>query len=99
MQPPRILVLLALVVALFLAACVGEMPPPPNLMVTSPERGLIQSGAGSVLVKGTALPGPDGSPVTAVTINKTAATLASDGTFSAMVAVPEGAMLLETVAV
>jgi hypothetical protein len=90
------LLLLFLVLA---AACIGELPPPPNLLVTSPERGLVQSGAGTVVVKGTALPGPDGASIRKVTINKTPATLAPDGSFTATVQVPEGATLLETIAI
>ena len=82
-----------------LAGCVGELPPPPQLRVTSPERGMIQSTAGQVTVKGTALPGPNGSPVTQVTINKTPATVSADGSFTAVVMVPEGATLLETIAI
>ena len=98
MQPARPLALLVFLLFL-LAACMGELPPPPNLLVTSPERGLIQNGAGMVTVKGTAEPGSDGAAVRKVTINGTVATLASDGSFSAVVAVPEGATLLETIAI
>ena len=98
MQPPRPLALVVFLLFL-LAACMGELPPPPNLLVTSPERGLIQNGAGMVTVKGTAEPGSDGAAVRKVTINGTVATLASDGSFSAVVAVPEGATLLETIAI
>jgi hypothetical protein len=98
MQPSRSFVLLVFLVFLF-AACMGELPPPPNLLVTSPERGLIQSGAGTVVVKGTALPGSDGASVRTVTINGTSAKLAADGSFEALVAVPEGATLLETIAI
>ncbi len=79
-------------------ACVGEMPPPPKLTVTSPQRGMVQSGAGHVEVKGIAAPGPDGSAIAKVTVNKVVATLATDGSFSAVVDLPDGAMLLETVA-
>ncbi len=100
MQPsPRAAVLVLLFLLLALVGCVGELPPPPALRVTSPERGLIQSDAGMVVVTGTALPGTSGSPITQVTINNTPATLADDGSFSAVVAVPEGATLLETVAI
>ncbi|HEX5062193.1 MAG TPA: hypothetical protein VFV99_22640 [Kofleriaceae bacterium] len=81
------------------AACVGPLPPPPELTVTSPQRGLVQGEAGQIVVKGTALPGPSGDPVARVTVNNTPALLAADGSFSAVVNVPAGAMLLETVAV
>lgn len=86
----------AVVVLATIVACVGPMPPPPQLTVTSPQRGMIQNAAGQVVVKGTTLPGPDGSPVVKVTVNKVAATLAADGSFTAVVTVPAGATLLET---
>lgn len=98
MQPPRSIALVIFLLVL-LAACMGELPPPPNLLVTSPERGLIQNGAGMVTVKGTAEPGADGAAVRKVTINGTQATLDADGSFTAVVAVPEGATLLETIAI
>lgn len=98
MQPSRSVALAVLLYLATLVACIGEMPPPPQLRVTSPERGLIKSTAGSVVVMGTATPGPSGSPVTKVTINGQQAKLMPDGTFAAAVAVPEGATLLETVA-
>lgn len=82
-----------------IASCMGELPAPPGLSVTSPERGLLQSDAGQVVVKGRTQPSSSGSPVTKVTINDVPAELAADGSFTAVVAVPAGAMLLETVAV
>src|SRR5689334_2011084 len=88
-----------LVVLATIASCTGELPPPPGLSVTSPERGLTQSDAGQVVVKGTVQPSPSGSPVTGVMVNDVPAQLAADGSFTAVVAVPAGAMLLETVAV
>ena len=100
MQPSlRTAILGFLLLVARLAGCVGELPPPPQLRVTSPERGMIQSTAGQVTVMGTALPGPNGSPVTQVTINKTPATVSTDGSFTAVVMVPEGATLLETIAI
>jgi hypothetical protein len=80
------------------AACMPSLPPPPDLLVTSPERGLVQNGEGQVRVTGTALPGSDGSPVTKVTVNNKTADVGADGSFSVDVLVPEGAMLLETMA-
>jgi hypothetical protein len=59
---------------------------------------MVQSTAGRVVVTGTARPGTDGSPVVRVTVNDVPATLAADGSFTATVDVPAGAMLLETVA-
>ncbi|MGE5186234.1 MAG: hypothetical protein ACM31C_29470 [Acidobacteriota bacterium] len=85
--------------AVVLVACVGQLPAPPQLAVTSPERGLVQGDAGRITVKGTALPGPSGAPVTAVTVDGAPATLAADGSFTADVDVSTGAMLLETVAI
>ncbi|MBA3395851.1 MAG: hypothetical protein H0T89_24685 [Deltaproteobacteria bacterium] len=73
------------------------MPPPPGLEVTSPERGLMQE-SGRVVVKGTTQPNADGDPVARVTVNKVPAMLAPDGSFTAIVDVPAGATLLETVA-
>ncbi len=79
-------------------ACVGQPPPPPELTVTSPQRGMVQGSAGMVMVRGTALPGPSGALVRSVKVNDVPATLATDGSFSAVVELPPGAMLLETVA-
>jgi hypothetical protein len=80
-------------------SCMGELPPPPALQVTSPERGLHQNDTGQVVVEGRAEPGSDGSPVTKVMVNDVQAKLSSDGTFTATVDVPTGAMLLRTVAI
>ena len=88
----RTLILLAM------TACVGSMPPPPKLRVTSPQRSMVQSTTGQVVVTGTAVPGSDGAAVTQVTVNGTPARLAADGSFTATVDVPAGAMLLETIA-
>ena len=82
-----------------LAACVGPMPPPPELRVTSPRRGMVQGGAGQVTVTGTALPGADGAPIARVKVNGVPATLAGNGAFTATVDLPPGATLLETVAI
>jgi hypothetical protein len=78
-------------------ACIGDMPPPPELRVTSPERGLSQ-GDGRITVEGSALPGASGAPVVKIMVNDVRATLASDGSFTADVDVPDGGTLLETVA-
>lgn len=80
-------------------ACTGSMPPPPELRVTSPKRGMVQGDAGRITVQGTALPGPSGAAVAKVTVNKVPATLTADGSFTAVVDVPAGATLLETVAI
>ncbi len=80
------------------AACEGSLPPPPILTVTSPARGLVQE-AGQVVVKGIALPNPNGDRVTNVTVNRVPAILAADGSFTATIDIPTGATLLETVAI
>src|SRR5436190_5779290 len=95
-QAHSLLVSLALVQ---IAGCVGPMPPPPELRVTSPQRGMVQGGAGQVTVTGTALPGADGAPIARVKANGVPATLAGNGAFTAVVDLPPGAMLLETVAI
>ena len=89
---------LVLVGCVVLAGCIGSMPPPPQLTVTSPQRGMVQTQAGEVMVQGTALPGADGAAIAKVTVNDVPATLAADGSFTAVVDIPAGAMLLETVA-
>ena len=91
--------LLLLLVTPTIMACVGEMPPPPELHVTSPQRGLIQGGTGPITVEGFVRPGPSGSAVALVRVNDVPATLAADGSFTAVVDVPDGATLLQTVAV
>lgn len=89
----------ALLVLATVMACTGAMPPPPELRVTSPKRGLVQGDAGRVTVQGTALPGPSGAPVVKVLVNQVPAKLAADGSFSAVIDVPAGATLLETLAI
>jgi len=93
---PRASILLLLATIM---ACVGQIPPPPELTVTSPKRGMLQSNAGRIVVQGTALPGADGASVTKVMVNGVRATLAANGSFTAAIDVPAGAMLLETVAI
>jgi len=88
-----------LVVLATMVACEGPLPPPPVLTVTSPQRSLVQTTASRIAVQGTALPGPTGDPVVAVKVNNVPATLAADGSFSASIDVPTGAMLIETVAI
>ena len=92
----RISILLVLTT---IVACVAPVPPAPDLRVTSPKRGMVQASAGRIVVQGTALPGSDGARVTRVVVNKVnEATVAGDGSFSATVDIPAGAMLLETMA-
>jgi hypothetical protein len=84
---------------LFIATAVAcGNPPPPVLTITSPTRSLIQSETGPLTVTGTAMPGTDGARVAKVTVNQVEATLRPDGSFTAVLDAPKGAMLLETVA-
>jgi hypothetical protein len=85
-------------VLLAIVACVGPLPPPPDLTVSSPQRGMVQNAPGQVTVTGIALPGPSGDPVARVTVNGKKAMLERTGEFSVTVDVPEGASLIETVA-
>jgi len=87
-----------ILLALLATACEVSMPPPPVLTVTSPNRGLVQSDTGRVIVTGTALPTVNGDLVTKVEVNGVRANLAADGTFTAEVDVSAGATLLRTVA-
>jgi hypothetical protein len=80
------------------AACDAPLPPPPVLRVTSPARGLVQGKPGPLTVTGRALPGAPGDRVTRVVVNQVPATLAPDGSFTAVLDTPRGALLLETVA-
>ncbi len=88
----------ALLLLATVVACAGEMPPPPVLTVTAPQRGLVQT-EGRIMVQGIALPGPSGASVSRVIVNDVTATLAADGSFTAVVEVPAGATLLETKAI
>lgn len=94
----RLLPTASLLVLGSLAACAGDLPSSPSLFVTSPARGLMQDSGAAITVTGTTGPSIDGDPVTAVSVNGVAATLASDGSFTATVTVPDGATLLETIA-
>jgi hypothetical protein len=82
------------------SACTGpeNLPDPPVLQVTSPQRSLQQSGAGQIRVAGTVASNPEGTPVEKVLVNGVQATLEADGSFHALVDVPEGATLIHTVA-
>lgn len=79
------------------AACKAQVPPP-VLRITSPERSMVQREAGPILVTGTATPSTSGDRVVKVVVNQVEATLRPDGSFTAMLDAPRGAMLLETVA-
>jgi len=97
----RLHLVVAASLAVSVAACTNDLPPrpePPVLTVTSPDRGLIHEGLGSVQMRGTVAPGPDGSPVTEVKINGQPATVAADGSWSALVPLRAGANRLDTLA-
>ncbi|HSK04020.1 MAG TPA: hypothetical protein VK932_22355, partial [Kofleriaceae bacterium] len=82
------------------AACTapGNLPEPPVLKVTSPERSLQQAGAGQIRVTGTVEPNLDGTPIEKVLVNNVQASVAADGSFQALIDVPAGATLIHTVA-
>lgn len=94
--------LLATSVLASVSACtdaIGDLPEPPVLRIISPERSLIQDGAGAVLVHGTVAPNAEGTPVKEVKVNDATAVIGSDGHFTATVVIKPGATLLHTVAV
>lgn len=94
--------LLATSLTLLTAACndeIGTLPEPPVLKVTSPERSLMRNSAGALTVTGTVAPSVDGSPIKKLTVNGVAATVNSDGTFSAELNLSPGATLITTEAI
>lgn len=76
----------------------GRVKEPPVLKVASPARSLVRAGAGQLLVTGTAAPNDSGDAVEKVLVNNVQATLAADGSFHALIDIPAGATLIETVA-
>lgn len=100
--PTAIMRNLNLLLGLSLAsACTGgpsAPQDPPVLTITSPQRSLIQNGAGTVTVTGTVTPNAEATPIQSVMVNDVAATVNADGSFSVNVQVQEGATLLHTVA-
>ena len=91
-------IVLPFALTLFSPACDGldDLKEPPQLVVTSPQRSLIQDGTAAINVTGTVGPNVNGSPVKRVMVNGIAATLAADGTFAAQIDVRPGAMLIHT---
>ena len=86
---------------LAIAACEGGpgvAPEPPVLKITSPQRSLLQNGAGSITVTGMVTPNSEGDTVEKVTVNGVQATLNADGTFQAQIQIQPGATLIQTVA-
>ena len=75
----------------------AELQDPPVLKVTSPQRSLIQSGEGVVLVTGTVSPNAESNePIEKVLVNNVQATVNADGTFTATVSIKPGATLIHT---
>ncbi|HWO21437.1 MAG TPA: hypothetical protein VNO30_21865 [Kofleriaceae bacterium] len=99
---PRLLtsVLALSTLGLIGSACTApdNLPEPPVLKVTSPQRSLQQAGAGQVKVTGTVEPNIDGTPVEKVLVNNVQATLEADGSFHALIDIPAGATLIHTIA-
>jgi hypothetical protein len=71
---------------------------PPVLTVMSPARSLVRNTAGPLLVSGTVAPNDRGDAVEKVLVNNVLATLTPDGKFHALIDIPEGATLIQTVA-
>src|SRR5688572_28944356 len=83
------------------AACdggVGTLPEPPELRITSPQRSLVQNGAGMLTVTGTVAPNVEGDQVEKVTVNGVQANLNADGSFQAQIQIQPGATLIHTIA-
>ena len=76
----------------------GAAKEPPALTITAPTRGLVQQKANAMTVTGTVAPNSHGDAVKTVTVNGTAATVNTDGSFSAQVTMVDGISLIETVA-
>ncbi|MBA3391002.1 MAG: hypothetical protein H0T89_00070 [Deltaproteobacteria bacterium] len=76
----------------------GAIPEPPILKITSPQRSLIQNGAGQIMVTGTVTPNADGDAISKVLVNNVAANVNADGSFQATIQVQPGATLIHTVA-
>jgi hypothetical protein len=74
----------------------AELPEPPVLRVTSPQRSLIRDRAGAIEVKGTVAPNADGVPLSRVMVNNVEARLGSDGSFTAVLDLKPGATLIHT---
>src|SRR6187549_211324 len=91
---------LVLATSLLLAtACsdsLDELREPPVLKVTSPQRSFIRDHAGSLQVTGTVAPNSEGTPVGKVMVNGVAATVSSDGSWTATIDTKPGASLIYT---
>jgi hypothetical protein len=77
----------------------GELKDPPVLRVTSPARSTLKTSAGLVAVTGTVSANElSGERVEKVLVNNVQATVAADGSFTAMVDIKPGATLIHTTA-
>ena len=86
---------------LAIAACdggPGTLPEPPVLVITSPQRSLVQNGANAITVTGTVTANVEGDAVEKVTVNGVQATLNADGSFTAQIQIQPGATLIHTIA-
>jgi hypothetical protein len=86
---------------LAITACdggVGTLPEPPVLKITSPQRSLVQNGAGALTVTGTVTPNAEGDTVDKVLVNGVQASVSADGSFTAQIQIQPGATLIHTIA-
>jgi hypothetical protein len=74
----------------------GELKDPPILKITSPQRSLVQNGAGMIEVTGEVTPNAGGAPVAKVIVNGVEAYVGEGGVFSAQIQVQPGATLITT---
>jgi hypothetical protein len=93
---------LAAGLSLLSVACAGERaadPAAPGLTVTSPERGTIRGGLGTIEVRGmAAISEESGAPIESVTVNGVPAMMSADGSFVAIIGARPGATLIHTIA-
>ena len=75
----------------------GDLKDPPLLKVTSPTRSLVGQ-IGQLQVTGTTTPNPAGDKIVRVLVNDVEASIAADGSFTAMLDIKPGATLIHTVA-
>jgi hypothetical protein len=86
---------------LAITACdggLGTMPEPPTLRITSPQRSLVQNGAGSITVTGMVTPNVEGDAIDKVTVNGVQASVQADGSFTAQIQIQPGATMIHTIA-
>jgi Glucodextranase, domain B len=76
----------------------GTLPEPPVLAITSPQRSLVQNGAGAITVTGTVTANAEGDAIDKVSVNGVQANVAPDGSFTAQIQVQPGATLIHTIA-